>query len=337
MNRPLVSVIMPVCNASAYLYEALNSTLYQTYKNIEVVIVDDACTDDSMDIVHSFYDKRIRVIRNTENIGLAASLNKAIQLAHGEYLARMDADDIAFPDRIEKQVTFFEQHPEVDVLGTAMQYIGHSTYLNFFPEHHEACKSFLVFNVCFGHPSVMLRKHVFSSRDNFYKAEYKQYSEEFDLWCRLVDRFRFHNLPEVLLYYRTFPPSIKGEAESFRKRNSAEVRRGYLSRKLNHFTEEEFAVHLKASQMESVDNLTALEQVDKWFSKLLSLNQQHLVFENSGFERQLAQRFFEICYHHSHLGLGAARLFTKSRWSKVYKPSQKLLTKFRVKIALKRK
>lgn len=337
MKKPLVSVLMPVYNASAYLIESMSSIINQTYNHLEIIIVDDGCTDDSMDIVHSFYDKRVKLIRNSKNIGLAASLNKAIRLAQGKYLARMDADDIAFPMRFEKQVNFLEHHSEVDVLGTAMQYLGHSSYLNFFPEHHEACKSFLVFNVCFGHPSVMIRSDVFSSGDNFYREEYKQYSEEFDLWCRLAEQFRFHNLQEVLMYYRTFPPSIKGEAESFRKRNSAEVRRNYLTQRFKHFTEKEFAIHLKASQMDPMESLIDVKQFDEWFSKLLTWNRQYDFFENEEFEKQLAQRFFEICYHHSHLGLGAAKLFHKSKWSRVFKPSKLLLAKFQLKMALKNK
>ena len=183
--NPLVTILMPVYNSQAYLTDAFASIVNQTYRNIEIIIVDDGCTDSSMDIVASFHDSRVVVIKNRENIGLAASLNLAIKRSTGEFLARMDADDIAYPNRIEKQVNFLLENPTVDVLGAAMQYFGESTFLNLFPETHDACKSYLLLNVCFGHPTVMFRKEVFTNPENFYNPVFRQYSEEYDLWCYL--------------------------------------------------------------------------------------------------------------------------------------------------------
>ena len=335
MKEALVSVLMPVYNSGSYIRDSLASILNQTYKNLEVIIVDDACTDDSLDIVHSFCDSRIRLIKNPENLGLATSLNKAIRFARGEYLARMDADDIAFPNRIEKQVSFLEQHREIDLLGTGMQYFGQSSYLNLFPETHDGCKSFLLLNVCFGHPTVLFRRQVFADDSNYYKDELKQYSEEFNLWCRLVDKFKFHNLPEVLLYYRTFPSAVKGEGERLRKMNSINIVRDYLTGKLGPCTNEDFAIHIKATQIEVVNNCEELHLIDKWFLKILGLNQSHHAFDATVLEQQLAERFFEICYRQSHIGLGAVQVFSRSSWSDIYRPSHMLFAKFLIRVILK--
>ena len=102
--EPLVSIIMSVYNSEDYLKEAIDSILGQTYANLEFIIIDDASTDRSLDIVKSYNDKRILLIKNEVNIGLAASLNKGIEIARGKYIARMDSDDISLPERCEKQV-----------------------------------------------------------------------------------------------------------------------------------------------------------------------------------------------------------------------------------------
>ena len=98
--------------------DSLQSILSQTYKNLEVLIVDDVCTDGSMQVVAAIPDSRVKIIRNEKNLGLAASINKAIRLSTGQYLARMDADDVALPERIDRQVAFLEKNQVVDIIGT---------------------------------------------------------------------------------------------------------------------------------------------------------------------------------------------------------------------------
>src|SRR5688500_8514963 len=111
-TQPLVSVLMPVYNAEAYVSEAIQSILQQTYKNFEFLIINDGSTDNSEKLINTFSDSRIRYIRNSENIKLVATLNKGIDLSVGKYLVRMDADDISLPERLQKQVDFMETHPE---------------------------------------------------------------------------------------------------------------------------------------------------------------------------------------------------------------------------------
>src|SRR6187397_2012165 len=106
MSEPLVTVLMSVYNAEKYLREAIDSILNQTYRNFEFIIINDASTDGSEAIINSYKDERIRLISNSQNLRLTASLNKGIDLAKGKYIARMDADDASLPERLQKQVTF---------------------------------------------------------------------------------------------------------------------------------------------------------------------------------------------------------------------------------------
>jgi glycosyltransferase involved in cell wall biosynthesis len=328
----LVSVIMPVHNGADYVKEAVLSIYNQTYSHFELIVVDDGSTDATMDIVFSIKDPRLVVIRNSQNLGLAASLNKAIEISKGDYIARMDADDISLHDRFQKQVSFLEQHPEVDVLGGTMKYFGYSGYLNHFPQDHETCKASLLFNVCFGHPAIMARKHIF--HENKYRPEFLQYSEEYDLWCRLVFNFRFHNLPDTLVYYRTYPPRIKGEAERLRRQNSQIVRRSYITRLWPEVTNEELAAHMNISTMQPIHLKSQLKSIDAWLKKLLVLNQKSPAFIGIILNRVIAKRLFEYTYSLQHLGWSPLLYFYASDWRQYYSPPAKTWVKYGVKVAL---
>lgn len=337
VNKPLVSVLMPVYNSESFLASSLQSILAQDYPNLEVIIVDDGCTDQSMDIAQSFLDPRIVIIKNPENIGLAASLNRAITVSTGEFLARMDADDIAHPSRISRQVSFLLDHPHVDVLGTSMQYFGVSQFLNHFPASHEACKSYLMLNVCFGHPSVMFRRHVFNSPENFYNPIFRQYSEEYDLWCRLADDYTFHNIQDVLVYYRTYPPSIKGEVENMRIKNSTQIRKKYIQSHFGELSDAEWDTHCMAAFLKNISSLEEIRRIDEWFRKLLSKNLEIKAFNQDILNVQLAERFFEVCYALASIRNWTLPYFYKSDWSTVFKPSVKKSCKFVLKQLVKRK
>ena len=117
---PKVSVIMPAYNAGKYISAAIKSILEQTYSDLELIIINDGSTDDTLDIASSYHDSRIHIINNSKNMGLAKSLNIALDVSRGKYFARSDADDINLPNRFKTQVKFLELHPEVDVVGTDM-------------------------------------------------------------------------------------------------------------------------------------------------------------------------------------------------------------------------
>ena len=122
---PRISVIMSVYNSARFLAEAIQSILGQTYNDFEFIIVDDGSSDQSLEIIRSYakMDNRIRVLENEKKYGLAASLNRCIFIAKGDYIARMDADDICVPDRLEKQIAFLEQHPNIGIIGGSVQEI----------------------------------------------------------------------------------------------------------------------------------------------------------------------------------------------------------------------
>ncbi len=207
---PKVSVIMSVYNAEQFLREAVQSILDQTYKGFEFIIVQDGSTDGTMDILASFADPRIKIIHQ-DNIGLTKSLNKAIKISSGEYIARMDADDVSLPKRLEKQVQFLDAHEDVAMCGTQATFLedeprsGEIQTQFSVPLSHAAIKKSMLFHNPFIHPSIIMRATVF--KKNPYNELYK-HMQDYELWTRIVPFHQTANLPDVLLNYRIVTSGI---------------------------------------------------------------------------------------------------------------------------------
>ena len=185
-----VSVIMAVYNEENYLKIAIESILNQTYKDFEFIIIDDASTDNSLEIISVFakQDKRIRIIQNNVNEGLTKSLNKAIRVAQGDIIARFDVDDISLPKRLEKQVNFLQNNSNVAFCGTNVivkQNIKDTRMKSF---KLKDIRKNLIQNNCFVHSTICIRKKIFKIF-GFYNEKYL-YGQDYELWCRLIYKFR---------------------------------------------------------------------------------------------------------------------------------------------------
>ncbi len=209
MEKPRVSVVMSVYNGERYLREAVESILGQTFTDFEFIIIDDGSTDSSWHILNSFDDPRLRFVRNEANIGLTHSLNKGLALARGEYIARMDADDISLPERLAKQVQFLDAHPFVGVLGTAVRTIDslgkpgreHATLVE-----PNIIRWTLCLRNCLAHSSVVMRRDLVR-RVGAYDTS-AVYAQDYDLWTRLAQVTCLANLPEPLIYLRIHDTSV---------------------------------------------------------------------------------------------------------------------------------
>lgn len=198
-NNSLVSVVMPVYNAAPYLQKAVESILSQTYQNIELIIIDDGSTDDSMALIRNFKDKRIQRIEFNENKGIVEALNTGMQAAKGEFIARMDADDISLSNRIAQQVNYLQKNKNVGILGTQYQAInGKSRKLPL--THQEICWHLLNASP-FVHPSVMFRSSFIKNLPVIYNKEF-EFAEDLELWVRASAQTELANLPAQLIQYR---------------------------------------------------------------------------------------------------------------------------------------
>lgn len=210
MNHPQVSVVIPVWNGEKYLAQAIESILEQDFDDFELIIVDDGSTDDSLRIAHEFtLDPRVKVMTQ-DNSGVVAARNVGLYISRAEFVAFLDSDDIAKPDRISKQVAYLHAHPAVAAVGSHIAYFKESKRLirvEKLPVGHAQLAVSLETGNALAQPSVMLRKSM-AIKAGGYREAFRHGAEDYDLWLRLSERHPLDNLPEVLTLYRVHPDSL---------------------------------------------------------------------------------------------------------------------------------
>jgi glycosyltransferase involved in cell wall biosynthesis len=268
MNPPSVTVLLPVYNGGAYLKEAIDSILLQTFKDFEFLIINDGSTDDTESIILSYTDPRIRYIKNETNLKLIATLNKGIKMARGAYIARMDADDIALPQRLEKQVEFMEMETDCVLCGTEAILIGRENEVPLkSPGDNIKIKCLLFFNNYIIHPTVMLRKATLINKGLFYPKE-ALHSEDFALWINLRKHGTFNVIPEPLLKYRDHDMSI---SQSNLQHQYDMVKQLRLSQLMCSLTLDEQKVYHCFINQATNDYYSSYEPNIKWNYQRLSL------------------------------------------------------------------
>jgi GT2 family glycosyltransferase len=216
---------MTVYNYEKFIGDSIESILSQTFSNFEFIIVNDASTDRTEEVINSYKDKRIIYIRNETNIGQTKSLNKGIRAARGKYLARMDSDDMAFPQRLSMQVEFMEKNPKIGVVGAWLQSVDERNRLirkSRYPAKPTLVR-LLLLNLlnwpCLTHPTVMMRKEVFDCVGGYDERYF--ISQDYDLWLRIARKYPLRNIPCILLSYREHRHSL---SRSKKERTKQEVK-----------------------------------------------------------------------------------------------------------------
>lgn len=321
MKKPFVSVVMSVYNGEKYLDESIESILNQSYAYFEFIIIDDGSTDKSLSIIKRYkeHDDRIILI-SRENRGLIASLNEGIYRAKGKYIARMDADDVSFSNRFEKQVAFMEHNPDIGVCGTAV--IGFDESEKNRPwilsSNDKTLRTELLFSSSLAHPSVMMRRELIMKYNLFYDEDFK-HAEDFELWTRMIDFTKLANLQVPLLKYRVLENSITREAD---KENET---RFYIIKAI-------FKTSLKRLNIENSDaenklhfNLTVnvrmkeaaihFDILEQYFDKLVQANKKTEVYNSFELNKILGKKWLWNFYYHKNLKGFFSSYFFYGIWS----------------------
>ncbi|RKY31599.1 MAG: hypothetical protein DRP67_02325 [Candidatus Omnitrophota bacterium] len=222
MKKPKVSVIMAVYNGEKYLKECIDSILNQTFSDFEFIIINDGSTDKTEEILQDFKDERIRIVNNKENLGLTKSLNIGLSISKGKYIARIDVDDIALPQRLEKQVKFLDENQDVGLVGTWFYVIDEEGKIigkEKYPINDAEIRKVLLKGNPFFSSSVMFRKECIEKAGKF-REEFIR-AQDYDLWLRISEKYKVANIPEFLCMRRYHPDAItvikKREQEKFGK------------------------------------------------------------------------------------------------------------------------
>lgn len=208
---PKISVLMPVYNAEKFLKEAIASILIQTFKDFEFLIINDASTDNSKKIILSYDDKRIRYFENGNNLGVARTLNRGLKLAKSNLVARMDADDISFPNRLEMQYKMMKKDKDSVVLASIFDVVDESgkfMYTEKYANSSEEIYYTIQFRDCLGHPTVMFRNNIVYDIFNGYDEGCE--AEDYDLWLRVSSKYKISKINTSLLKFRISKNSRMG-------------------------------------------------------------------------------------------------------------------------------
>lgn len=243
---PKISVVMPVYNAEKYLREAMDSILSQTYTDFEFIIIDDGSVDTSPEIVRSYDDARIRFYQNEHNMGVAATLNRGLDLAEGEYIARMDSDDISLPERFARQMEYMDAHPECIICGSNLILLekGKDTTIFKYSERDAEIRADLIFNCAFAHPSVMFNAALICEHNLRYDLSYEK-AEDYELWSRALAYGRGYNIQIPLLKYRKHEGQVTQTHKNVSQNAVVRLHKKMLQELGATLNDNEFAVFLK--------------------------------------------------------------------------------------------
>ncbi len=327
MSSALVSVLMPVYNAGGFVKDSIESILKQSYRNFELIVINDGSSDNSEELIRSIKDPRINYFKNDVNLGLIQTLNKGIDLCNGDYIARMDADDISLPDRLKKQVEFMNKNREVGVCGSDYIHFGKGKQIALTSHHdHDWIAGWMLFNSSVVHPALMIRSSVIKKESPYFNSEYK-HSEDYELWSRLLFKTKFADIPEILLKYRIHASQVSRQFRDEQMENGNKVRRILLERAGFRFTERELRMHCLLGNSQIITSLKDLAVLSFWFSKMLEQNRKIKYIDQSVFEKILAKQWYDACGI-TNLGPKAYFFYLKSKWSKLYDGSRaRLLSK----------
>ena len=295
---------MTAYNAERFLRPAIDSILAQTCTDFELILVDDGSTDDTPHIISSYDDPRIIVLTFPQNKGLIIALNTGIDRAQGQYIARMDTDDISDPHRFALQYDYMEKHLEIAVCGSFMQDMsadGHLRGIITYPRAHQEIRVTLLWRCALGHPTIFLRRSVVEKHAIRYR-EADKHAEDYGLWISMSNRFLFANIPQPLVRYRDTPdsitrtrcPIILNETQA----SLENIHRDHLKKLLGNLTKEEYLLHRALIERRLPPTLPLKPLLD-FSKKIVRSNQQKKRYPHDVLTQHLFQRLTKI-YERTH-------------------------------------
>ena len=285
--KPDISVIMSVYNGETYIEEAIESIIGQTYKNWELIVINDCSTDSTGEILASFAlrDERIKVHTNEVNLKLPASLNKAISLSAGKYIARMDADDICLPDRLEKQFKFMEEHTDVDLSSCRFMTVKNGVYASGGAGgrcDNEALRALLLVSNPLLHPGVIAKAEVMKKYN--YDTTHTC-TEDLELWTRIATaNLKLQILAECLLIYRLHDKQITSTTLERQHTEVLKVQKKYYGALLQEMDSEMEKFYIRGIYFREDANVQKFLEYAKWLRRVTCKNFDKTVVNYALFE-----------------------------------------------------
>jgi len=291
-----VTIVLPIYNGEKYLAETIDSVLNQTFSDFELLVIDDASTDASAQIVQSYTDDRIRYIKNEINLGPVASPQKAMDRCETMYIARIDQDDIWLPEKLEKQIKILDEHPGIGICGTSVEWFGDRTGIHIFPERNDELKAWFLFGCCMSHPSVVFRRSFLTETGIRYTNEYR-YADDYKMWIDCIDHTQIYNIPEPLVRYRQHDEQIcapKNQEKQLLVKNK--VRKELILRIQPNLSEKEIEFHIEKYVDSVIDSAADIKHFIRWRKTLLKYNLSGNQYVNPLILKKILDQFNQIAF-----------------------------------------
>ncbi|MEM7053596.1 MAG: glycosyltransferase family A protein [Pseudomonadota bacterium] len=304
--KPKVTVFIPVHNRSDYVCVAVNSILAQTFGGFELLIVDDGSTDDTVEVLQRYRDPRIRIERNGTNQGIPATRNRGLELARGEYIALLDSDDHAYPERLQKQVAFLDANPAIAQVGSWCSFMDqHGIMLDRIrrqPLQPDDIHAHMLFHCPLVNRTIMARTEIL--REYGYDTDFPR-CQDYDLHSRMVGEQNMANLPDILVCGREHPGRFTGQTGDLGKNRKMAIYWYLLNRVNIDATEQDLERHhaLTRRSDRRDETLDYLEWAEAWLCRLKQANLKHMAMPKPAFHRVLGALWALNCWQaHKELG-----------------------------------
>lgn len=301
MKKPKVSILLPVYNAEKYLKECLDSLLIQSFVDFEVIALNDASTDASLEILLEYkkYDDRIKIYNNELNLKLPSNLNKGIIISNSPLIARMDADDVCLPGRLQAQYDFMQRNQNVVVCGSWTEVYETGAVWRW-PVSNDAIRTAMLFNCPLAHPTVMFRKNAIISINGYSKLFVN--AEDYDLWERLAHNSHafFANIPDVFVRYRLHPSVDRGSYKLRQRYVANAVRLRQLHRLGLSPNSADLEAHLLLARVNMLKGIREVKICNSWAKRLENANKIFEFYNSKEMEyyirRSMLGAFSELVY-----------------------------------------
>ncbi|MCV2349266.1 glycosyltransferase [Paucibacter sp. Y2R2-4] len=312
---PTVTVVMPVFNGAAYLAQAIDSILAQTFEHFELLVIDDGSSDKSAAIAAAYLDPRLKLVRNEGNKGLPYTRNRGIELARGEFVAFLDSDDVALPARLERQVEFLRANPSISGIGASAQPINADGTVSgadwVCPGDSAYCKASLLFKAYINTSTFFVRRHILEHCK--FDPEILL-AEDYDLYIRLSERCNLLNLPDRLVQCRVHTSNITRTKKEQLIRSQLVINRRQIERLGIIPTDEQVLIHRHIERLYADPTPQLFSEISDWIKLVLATNDKLGIYDPNALRLVVGERWHSLCED-------ALRAGATWAWKKYYSDS----------------
>jgi glycosyltransferase involved in cell wall biosynthesis len=313
MKPPELSIIMPVYNSVKYVAEAVNSLLSQSFTNFELIIVNDASTDGSADVLTNFNDGRIKLFNNHQNRGIVYSRNRGLAEARGKFIAQFDSDDIAMPDKFEKQIDFLKKNPGFGMVGSWVRMIdGEGKLMKEkwrLPAKPELIPAIMLFRNYFVQSTVVAR--VDAIPEGGYKAAF-DVGEDYVMWIEIAKKHKVWNLPEYLINYRVHGMSTMNYDTNRVKNREQLIFKNLLGELKIDLAYNNVETHEMIKENDPIDKIETLKRIEGHLNLIILQNRITKVYDEKALSKVVLNRWLKCCYRARAAGFKTAGIFLSS-------------------------